>query len=130
MLVSQTRNEIDKLWTKFWASGIANPLTAIEQISYLMFSRMLDVQEDHAERKARGKEFERLFPNTKQGQLLRWKNFKNMPGEQMLKHLKTEVFPFFATLGNVDATGNSHVVAHLGASMHDADLEIRNQTFP
>ena len=34
MLTGQLRNDIDKLWEKFWTGGIANPLTVIEQISY------------------------------------------------------------------------------------------------
>jgi len=76
MLTGKIRNDIDKLWEKFWTGGITNPLTVIEQISYLMFARMLDMQEDVAERKANrtGKPFDRLFPNTPDGQLLRWKN--------------------------------------------------------
>ena len=82
MLTGKIRNDIDKLWEKFWTGGITNPLTVIEQISYLMFARMLDMQEDVAERKANrtGKAFDRLFPNTPEGQLLRWKNFRNMSG--------------------------------------------------
>ena len=44
MLTGQIRNDIDKLWEKFWTGGITNPLTVIEQISYLMFARMLDMQ--------------------------------------------------------------------------------------
>lgn len=52
MLTGKIRNDIDKLWEKFWTGGITNPLTVIEQISYLMFARMLDMQEDVAERKA------------------------------------------------------------------------------
>jgi type I restriction enzyme M protein len=71
MLTGQIRNDIDKLWEKFWTGGITNPLTVIEQISYLMFARMLDMQEDLAERKARGGSFDRLFPDTPEGQLLR-----------------------------------------------------------
>ena len=51
MLTGQLRNDIDKLWEKFWTGGITNPLTVIEQISYLMFARMLDMQEEMAERK-------------------------------------------------------------------------------
>lgn len=64
MLTGKIRNDIDKLWEKFWTGGITNPLTVIEQISYLMFARMLDMQEDVAERKANrtGKPFDRLFP--------------------------------------------------------------------
>ena len=107
MLTGPIRNDIDKLWEKFWTGGITNPLTVIEQISYLMFARMLDMQEDMAERKANvlhkqgkgGKDFDRLFPNTPDGQLLRWKNFKTLSGKELHKHLKQNVFPFFATLG-------------------------------
>src|SRR5690606_41437770 len=40
MLTGKIRNDIDKLWEKFWTGGITNPLTVIEQISYLMFARM------------------------------------------------------------------------------------------
>ncbi len=33
---------IDQLWNKFWSGGISNPLTAIEQITYLLFMKRLD----------------------------------------------------------------------------------------
>ena len=33
---------MDKIWTDIWAGGIANPLTVIEQLTYLMFIRSLD----------------------------------------------------------------------------------------
>jgi type I restriction enzyme M protein len=126
MLTGPIRNDIDKLWEKFWTGGITNPLTVIEQISYLMFARMLDVQDDLAEKKARGqKEFPRIFPNTPEGQLLRWKNFKNMSGKEMLKHLKQNVFPFFATLGQSET---SNALAHIGEYMKDADVEIKNES--
>lgn len=36
------KSKIDQLWDKFWAGGIANPLTAIEQITYLLFIKRLD----------------------------------------------------------------------------------------
>lgn len=133
MLTGQLRNDIDKLWEKFWTGGIANPLTVIEQISYLMFARMLDMQEEVAERKAaRTKnDFDRLFPDTPEGQLLRWKNFKQMSGKEMLKHLKDNVFPFFASLGNEEHGSDGsevHALAHIGEYMQDADLEIKNES--
>ena len=46
------REEIDKLWLDFWVGGITNPLTVIEQISYLMFCRLLDQAESVKERRA------------------------------------------------------------------------------
>ena len=35
------KSKIDQLWDKFWAGGIANPLTAIEQITYMLFMKRL-----------------------------------------------------------------------------------------
>ena len=145
MLTGKIRADIDKLWEKFWTGGITNPLTVIEQISYLMFARMLDMQEDMAERKANARqkqdsgngEFDRLFPNTPEGQLLRWKNFKNLSGKELHTHLKHNVFPYFAKLGKrsnelngIDGNTGSAIEAlgHIGEYMQDADLEIKNES--
>ena len=131
MLTGKIRNDIDKLWEKFWTGGITNPLTVIEQISYLMFARMLDMQEDVAERKARstGKDFARLFPNTPEGQLLRWKNFRNMSGKELHSHLKHKVYPFFAQLGSAEGeSGEREGLGHISEYMQDADLEIKNES--
>lgn len=144
MLTGKIRNDIDKLWEKFWTGGITNPLTVIEQISYLMFARMLDMQEDMAERKATslqklGKgsgDFDRLFPNTPEGQLLRWKNFKQKGGKELHAHLKNNVFPYFAKLGKKsdeqDGLGGEgtaiQALGHIGEYMQDADLEIKNES--
>ena len=38
----ELRSKIDQLWNKFWSGGISNPLTAIEQITYLLFMKRLD----------------------------------------------------------------------------------------
>lgn len=141
MLTGTIRNDIDKLWEKFWTGGITNPLTVIEQISYLMFARMLDMQEDVAERKARrtGKDFIRLYEDSPEGQLLRWKNFKNLGGKELRTHLKEKVYPSFASLGsqvktkaeeksdNGEAT-KVKSLGHIGEYMQDADLEIKNES--
>jgi type I restriction enzyme M protein len=38
----ELRSKIEQLWNKFWSGGISNPLTAIEQITYLLFMKRLD----------------------------------------------------------------------------------------
>jgi len=38
----ELKSRIDQLWNKFWSGGISNPLTAIEQITYLLFMKRLD----------------------------------------------------------------------------------------
>src|SRR3990167_191025 len=41
----ELKSKIDQLWNKFWSGGISNPLTAIEQITYLLFMKRLDEQD-------------------------------------------------------------------------------------
>jgi type I restriction enzyme M protein len=38
----ELKSEINQLWNKFWSGGISNPLSAIEQITYLLFMKRLD----------------------------------------------------------------------------------------
>jgi type I restriction enzyme M protein len=54
MLQNNTKMKslIDGLWNTFWSGGISNPLTAIEQISYLLFIKRLDEIEAKRERDA------------------------------------------------------------------------------
>lgn len=57
---------IDNLWDSFWSGGISNPITAIEQISYLLFMRKLDDSEAKRERDAEwtGIPYESKFSGT------------------------------------------------------------------
>jgi len=98
---------------------------------------MLDMQEEIAERKAArtGKPFDRLFPDTPEGQLLRWKNFHHMSGKELHRHLKLYVYPYFASLGQhseeegLGTEGSAaQALGHIGEYMQDADLEIKNES--
>ena len=50
MITGEIKNKVDKIWTDIWAGGITNPLTVIEQLTYLMFIRSLDEKETLADR--------------------------------------------------------------------------------
>ena len=52
MITSEMKSKVDRLWTTFWDNGISNPLSVIEQISYLLFIKRLDDLELALERKA------------------------------------------------------------------------------
>lgn len=97
-LTTQQKTDIDRLWTEFWTGGITNPLTVIEQISFLMFSRLLDVMETTGERKAARlkKPFKGRFKGTNDQR--RWKNFKQKDANEMLRVVRDEVFPHFRKL--------------------------------
>ena len=97
-LTTQQKGDIDKLWTEFWTGGITNPLTVIEQISFLMFARLLDVMETTGERKAERtkKSFSGRFLGKEDPR--RWKNLKQKDAAEMLRIVRDEVFPHFRKL--------------------------------
>src|SRR5688572_12157857 len=43
MLSPKLRSKVYSLWTKFWSAGMTNPLTSIEQITYLIFLKQLEI---------------------------------------------------------------------------------------
>lgn len=45
MITGAVKNKVDQIWINIAAGGITNPLTVIEQLTYLMFIRSLDVKE-------------------------------------------------------------------------------------
>src|SRR3954470_15341263 len=98
MITGKLKNDIDKLWEEFWTGGITNPLTVIEQISFLMFSRLLDVMETTSERKAERtkKPFVGRFKGKNDPR--RWQNFKQIKSEELLRVVRDDVFPHFRKL--------------------------------
>ena len=122
MLNAAIRSKVDALWDRFWSGGIANPLTAIEQISYLLFMRRLDAMDREEQRRAEfvGREHKSLFDGKFTGldnveidkEDLRWSRFRHLPAEEMLRVVRDRVFPFIKSLGG---DGNPFARA-----MHDA----------
>lgn len=45
MITGTLRSAVDKLWEAFWPSGVSNPLTVIQQITYLLFLRKMDANQ-------------------------------------------------------------------------------------
>jgi type I restriction enzyme M protein len=104
MITNQIKSDINKLWEEFWTGGITNPLTVIEQISFLMFARLLDMDETRIEKLAQrtGKKPHKNFgPDQQQ---LRWKTWSKFGGEEMLRHVREEVFPHLRDLGGENTT--------------------------
>ncbi|RRR73153.1 MAG: SAM-dependent DNA methyltransferase [Candidatus Viridilinea halotolerans] len=52
MLSPRLRRQIYDLWTMFWSSGMSNPLTAIEQITYLLFLKQLQSLDEERRQKS------------------------------------------------------------------------------
>ncbi len=84
MITGELKSQVDKIWNAFWTGGISNPLTVIEQFTFLLFIRRLDERQTLEEKKANlvGIPMETVLYAPEQNEL-RWHIFKNMDPENM-----------------------------------------------
>jgi len=131
MITGEIRSKVDRIWDAMWAGGIANPLTVIEQLTYLLFIKRLDelhtIREHKANRTRQAIE-DPIFPdgfnpareNSKvECEMLRWSRFKNEAPSEMFELIRDEVFPFMKWLGQ--RNGNSHDEEESSFSRHMKD---------
>lgn len=108
MITGELKNKIDGIWTTLWTEGSTNPLTNIEQLTYLLFMKGLDETELAKEQDAEllGLEHEGIFPKDKP--YLRWNVFKNLgDAEDMYNKMVQEIFPFIKGLGGKEESAFS-----------------------
>ena len=100
MITGELKSTVDNIWNTMWSGGISNPLSVIEQLTYLLFIKRLDELHTLKERKAArtGKPIEDPIFTAKQDKL-RWSRFKEAAPEQMFETVRDGVFSFIKTLG-------------------------------
>ncbi|MFY8110384.1 MAG: type I restriction-modification system subunit M [Flavobacterium sp.] len=108
MITGDLKSQIDKIWNDFWTGGISNPLTVIEQFTYLIFLKQLDDKQTLIEKRANilGVTTDKPIYSLEQKDL-RWSTFKDKDPEVMFelftrpqRHLNDlTVFDFMKTLG-------------------------------
>ena len=86
MITGEIKSQVDGIWDAFAAGGVVNPLTVIEQMTYLIFLRRLDEQQQLQEKKANlaGIPIKDVAYSKKQA-TFRWSNFKNKEPETMFE---------------------------------------------
>lgn len=113
MITGELKSQVDKILESFWTGGIANPLTVIEQFTFLLFLRRLDERQQLEEKKANmvGIDVQhKLYADAHSK--FRWHNFKNNDPETM--------FGLF-TIPQVD-TDNLTVFEHMKQLGNDAGV--------
>ena len=107
MSLQELKPKIDQVWNAFWSGGISNPLSVIEQITYLLFIKRLDDLQDLQEQQAllTGKPVNNPIYTTEEQQL-RWSNFKNLESETMFRLFQKEngIFDFMKNYGGKSAS--------------------------
>lgn len=117
MITGELKSKVDRIWDTMWAGGIANPLSVIEQLTYLLFIKRLDEIHTLRERKASrtGKAIEEPIFAEEQDHL-RWSRFKDAAPEDMFTLVRDEVFPFIKALkphGSVEGEEDSTYTHHM-----------------
>ena len=126
MITGEIKNKIDQIWDTFFVAGITNPITVLEQMTYIFFMKLLDDKQIQEEENARDWGSEVLNPTFLDGQLwvnpeavsdeekkgvpyenLRWHVFKNFGSDNMFKIVRESVFEFIKHIGTGEESAYS-----------------------
>lgn len=127
MITGQIKNQIDQIWNTFWESaGITNPMTVLEQMTYLFFIKMLDDAQVQRESlsNALGMEYASddtfaygTWYNPDTGEdvpvdTLRWHVFKHYDPDKMYRTIQRDVFPYIKTLNRGEDSAYSRFMGN------------------
>lgn len=108
------QSKVDKVWEIFWNGGITNPISVIEQVTYLLFIKDLDEVETTNEKTEEllQVKFDKIFDDEHQD--CRWHIFKNFSPDKMYDTVSKKVFPF---IKNMHVDKNSAFSKYMGTAM-------------
>ena len=108
MITGELKSKVDKIWEAFWTGGISNPLSVIEQFTYLLFIRRLDEQQLLEEKKANtvGIPIQNNIFTPEQKEL-RWSSFKNKDPESMFEVFTKPVVDGVTVFEHMKQVGHS-----------------------
>ena len=112
MITGEIKSKIDKIWDTLWTGGITSPSSALEQITYLMFMKLLDDNEIKKEGNAAALGISYKSKIFKEGNFcpddsgnvsipyseMRWSIFHNYEPGLMFNIVRTYVFAFIKTV--------------------------------
>ena len=113
MITGELKSKVDRIWDTMWSGGISNPLSVIEQLTYLLFIKRLDELHTREEHKAArtGHPIEEPVFTARQG-ALRWSHLKELAPERMFETVRDRVFPFIKSLGQTGDSDEGSTYTH------------------
>ncbi|GAB2721437.1 DNA methyltransferase [Hymenobacter frigidus] len=112
MITGELKSKIDRVWEAFWTGGLSNPITVIEQMTYLLFIRRLD--DLHTQREQKAAFLQKSIENPiylPLEQELRWSYFKNADPDVMYRLFTREggVFDFLKNMGTQNGSFSNYM---------------------
>lgn len=127
---------INQICNKFWAAGLTNPITYIEQISYLFFLKMLEEWDNQKAQEIKLLGNKNGYKSAFEGknEKYRWSEWTHIPDNtQMFKFVRDEVFPFMADLPTNENVRRFFIDARFqipdGVVLRDVVDKLRNISF-
>ena len=113
MITGELKSKVDRIWDTMWSGGISNPLSVIEQLTYLLFIKGLDELHTREEHKAVriGYPIEEPVFTARQD-ALRWSRFKELAPERMFDTVRDRVFPFIKSMGKTRGSDEGSTYTH------------------
>lgn len=119
MLAPYIKKKVDRLWDRFWAAGMTNPLVAVEQITYLLFlKRLEDIDRLRLQNNKKAKS---IYTDN---ETCRWSYIRQEKTNP--RHLMDIVFPWLRTLEATIAADNTNgtELSSLNDRMADAYFQL------
>ena len=113
MITGELKSKVDRIWNTMWSGGISNPLSVIEQLTYLLFIKGLDelhTRKEHKAARTGNPIAEPVF--TASQDALRWSRFKELAPEQMFETVRDGVFPFIKSMGQTEGSDEGSTYTH------------------
>ena len=134
MITGSNKTKIDKVWNDLWTAGLTNSFTVMEQITYLLFMKMLDDRQLQKERNANALGTKVVNPLFIIGQKwhnpetgadveyknLRWSVFKLLPAEERFRTVRNDVFSFIKNIDSGEDTSYSRFMQDAVFAIPDA----------
>ena len=101
MITGELKSKVDNIWNTMWSGGISNPLSVIEQLTYLLFIKRLDELHTLKERKAArtGNTHPGAGLRRRPGQAALVTLSRDAAPERLFETVRDGVFPFIKSLG-------------------------------
>lgn len=136
MITGSLKNKVDAIWDIIWTGGITSPITVLEQITYLLFMKLIDDNQLKREATANALGVKLENPVFKKGECviseiprivcdydkLRWNVFHNFAPDAMLSNMQNNVFPFIKQIGEGRNTAFSRYMKNAVFLIPTADV--------
>lgn len=136
MITGSLKNKVDAIWDIIWTGGITSPITVLEQITYLLFMKLIDDNQLKREATANALGVKLENPVFKKGECvisevprivcdydkLRWNVFHNYAPDAMLSNIQNNVFPFIKQIGDGRNTAFSRYMKNAVFLIPTADV--------